>query len=676
VILGIQPARLDWLPDGSVRSEDYNDIYFSRDGGPGESNHVFVDCQLTSERIKKNPVFCIGELGFGMGLNFLNTWQRFKFLNGSRLIYYSYEKHPLTISQIRRSLGAYPELSGLGEELILQYPALIKGFHTLNFDNGKITLVLGFGDALELLRQTNRLSIAFHSWYLDGFSPVKNPEMWNSDLFKEISRLSELGTSVSSYSVAGSVRKNLDDQGFEVKKITGFAGKKEMLLGLKRRKTEVSKDQPWFQLPSRIDHANPSAIIIGGGLAGTAIAHSLASRGWNVKLFERGSNLAPEASGNSLGILMPVIAGSYSPLCHFSHLAFDYTSRKIRKMESMGYPLGGKRTGVLKIPHNKKEENRLDGGLKALGLSEDILKKLSNEDSFRVSGVLLQSGGFFYPDGGSVSPVDLCKANISMAKEHFNGKIEIIFNQEGVSLSKGLTRHWALRDFNNHTIAEADTVILANSNECLNFAETSWLPLTKVRGQLATVVENPVSAKLKCVLAYDGYILPSENGQHLLGATYDWSSSGGLSTLKLQDHTFLIDLLRQRVPELLMNKSYPMEGRVAYRASTSDKMPIIGPVPDIQAYCQNYSEIHHGRYAKPVSDPVYQKGLYTMTGLGSRGIIFSQFGAELVAAMVCDEPIPLEEKLLRNIYPSRFIYRHLKRHMGRRPAISSDSHPS
>jgi tRNA 5-methylaminomethyl-2-thiouridine biosynthesis bifunctional protein len=245
-------ANLSWHDDVHPHSERFDDHYYSLINGLEESRHVFLRGNALLERwfkLSDNATFYIMETGFGSGLNFLATlqlWQNYlkkaskqSSVSKNKLHYISIEAYPLTTVQLTKSLANWaPELPNLTEKLIKYYPSLIAGRHDLTFEADNVQLTLLFGDVKEQLPLLKRSDYASHNdketgfvdaWFLDGFSPSKNPDMWQSSLYHQMYRLSQDKATVATYTVAGMVRRGLADAGFSIYKKPGFGTKRNML---------------------------------------------------------------------------------------------------------------------------------------------------------------------------------------------------------------------------------------------------------------------------------------------------------------------------------------------------------------------------------------------------------------------------------------------------------------
>ena len=207
----------------NLYSKEFDDIYFSPEDGVGESCTVFLEGIAAPEVWQTKKIYAITELGFGTGLNFLLTAKLWCETTNAdqRLIYNATEKYPLDPHQIDQVIG-WPALRPFLLELLKDYPDNNELF------SGRVKLNILQGDSLEMLRQQNFKSDA---WYLDGFAPGKNPDMWRDDIFTEMARLSATGSRVATFTAAGFVRRGLQSAGFHIEKRPGFGKKREMLSG-------------------------------------------------------------------------------------------------------------------------------------------------------------------------------------------------------------------------------------------------------------------------------------------------------------------------------------------------------------------------------------------------------------------------------------------------------------
>jgi tRNA U34 5-methylaminomethyl-2-thiouridine-forming methyltransferase MnmC len=237
----VEAPDLEWLEGEVPRAEGFDDTYFSKAGGLEETRHVFLAGNRLPERLSAREGFTIAEFGFGTGLNFLTTLSALTELEQApKLTFISFELYPMKTNQLARALGAFPELGELTSKLLSAWGPE-PGWNRLEVAGAE--LLLGIGDARKLIDQLKlnavegrgeALMIApVDAWYLDGFSPAKNPELWDAALLKAAANLTGSGGTLATYTAAGWVRRNLQAAGFDIEKVGGFAGKREMVVGHK-----------------------------------------------------------------------------------------------------------------------------------------------------------------------------------------------------------------------------------------------------------------------------------------------------------------------------------------------------------------------------------------------------------------------------------------------------------
>lgn len=232
----LKAPELHWQEEQHPHSILFDDHYYSLVNGLEETKHVFIEGNDLLSRWNKLPSqaeFCIFETGFGSGINFLSTWTLWKshnFGKNKQLNYISVEAYPMSKQQLKRSLLNWMDsLSEVTLELLDNYPDLTSGVHLFRL-SANVTLTLIFDDIKSALSVVSCPEIGLvDAWYLDGFAPSKNPQMWNEHLYSQMNRLSKSHATVATYTVAGVVRRGLNDAEFTIERKPGFGTKREML---------------------------------------------------------------------------------------------------------------------------------------------------------------------------------------------------------------------------------------------------------------------------------------------------------------------------------------------------------------------------------------------------------------------------------------------------------------
>jgi tRNA U34 5-methylaminomethyl-2-thiouridine-forming methyltransferase MnmC len=218
---------LEWIDGDMPFSPAFGDHFYCREDGRAECGHVFLAGNGLPERWKAGGDFTIGELGFGTGLNFCETWRVWKKQASGAIKFVSFELHPMDRADIGKALSRWPELDAERQALTAAWPDRPRGVVQLPLAED-VTLTVVCGDALTNLSDRPEM---FDAWYLDGFAPSRNPDMWSAEILKAVHDHTHPGGTFATYAAAGFVRRNLVAAGFDVERRPGFAGKREMLCG-------------------------------------------------------------------------------------------------------------------------------------------------------------------------------------------------------------------------------------------------------------------------------------------------------------------------------------------------------------------------------------------------------------------------------------------------------------
>ncbi|GJA55464.1 tRNA 5-methylaminomethyl-2-thiouridine biosynthesis bifunctional protein MnmC [Aeromonas caviae] len=648
---------MDWNEAGTPVSSEFGDVYFSNDNGLSETRYVFLQQNRLPERFSHHDSdsFVIGETGFGTGLNFLATMAAFLEQaplsgNGSRLHFISVEKYPLTQADLRKALAAWPELAPLSQPLIDQWPLPVSGCHRLLFADGRIRLDLWFGDIKEMLPQVPHPATGLvDAWYLDGFSPAKNPEMWTQDLFDDLARLARPDATLSTFTCAGFVRRGLIAAGFAMKKVKGHGSKREMLAGVREGKVPQQSIAPWYARPAGREG---EVLLIGGGIASAMTALSLVERGRHVTLLCEDGEPASGASGNRQGALYPLLNGEHDALSRFYSLAFGFARNRLLAL-AKHHPVAFSLCGVTQLGYDDKSAAKL-AKMSQGPFPPELMHPLSAAEVEQVVGLPCDADGVSYPLGGWLCPADLTRAAIREAQA--SGRLEVVFNAAVTHIAEE-DDGWRVESQDGRAWQAPNLVVAAGHKlpALLPFAE---LPLYPVRGQVSHVPTTAGLSQLKTVLCYDGYLTPAHNGAHCIGASYGRNKTDLAYRADEQEQN------RARLQACVPHQRWPAEvdvsgnqARVGVRCASRDHLPVAGPVVRLAALVDH-----------DVNAPADQQsalplhaGLYVLGALGSRGLCSAPLCGELVASEICGDPLPLAADLLEALHPARYWVRRLRR---------------
>lgn len=626
----IVPARLALSPAGVPFSEIYGDIYHSDSGALGQARHVFLGGNGLPGRWQGRERFTIVETGFGLGLNFLATWAAWKAdpARCQTLHFVSVEKHPFTAADLATLHRAFPEFAEVAAELQRQWPLLLPGAQRLHFEGGRVNLTLFFGDALELLPQIRARADAF---YLDGFAPTKNPELWSENVFRALARLAGPGATLATWTVAAAVRDGLKAEGFTSEKAPGYGSKRDMLQGLYR-------GPGLRQFPP----AGRRALVIGAGFAGTSVAERLAARGFEVTVIDREAEAGCGASGNRVGVLRPQPSLDDNRLSRLTRAAFLYTRNHLQALSAEGLPLRWGASGVLHLARDAFHEALQRQVVEAHHCPESYLRYVDREEAARLTGWPVTVGGWYFPSGGWGEPPSLCRANLARHPQ----RIRCLFGKTVARLER-TGELWQALDAAGQVIAEAETVVLANAADAKRLAEAYWLPLRNARGQ-ATLLPEAATPPVDLVVCRLGYVTPALDGQRVCGASF--IADDEAPELRPEEHQDNLAKLNFIFPGFIDRESPAFDpahlaGRVGFRPISPDRLPMLGPLPENGPLAAN------ARLNRLPRRP----GLWLVSGFGARGFVLSAFAGELLASQIAGDPLAVERELADALDPARFL---------------------
>jgi tRNA 5-methylaminomethyl-2-thiouridine biosynthesis bifunctional protein len=605
-----------WRSDGVPRSERFDDIYHTETGALAQARHVFLGGSGLPEAWIGQPQWLILETGFGLGLNFLTTWQAWRAdAHRPRMLHFvSVEAHPVGAEDLLRAAEAYPELKPLAEELIAQWHGLLPGFHRLAFDEGRVLLTLCIGDVQPMLRAQR---FEADSIFLDGFSPQQNPAMWSPDTLKAVSRFARQGTGLATWTYARAVRDTLAQNGFQLERRPGLPPKRDCLGGVFAPAWTVRRRGP---APERIETPGRCAVI-GAGLAGAAVASSLARRGWQVTVLDAAGSPASGASGLPVGVLAPHVSPDDALLSRLTRAGIRATWFELERLLEEGRDW--RASGVLE--RRPEGDTRMPTGWSDSGPNESWP---ANAGQLMAAGLPADAPALWHARAGWVRPSRLIEAWLREPGVAFRGNASV------VRLARSADG-WQLFDAADQLLAEADRVVIAAGFESGRFAP--GLPLQPVRGQVAWGHMASGLAIPATPLNGDGHLIahvPDADGAllWLAGATFDRDSTDLAPTAADSDANR--ERLARLHPAAATSLAPAFDGGevhawVGVRCASGDRRPLVGPLDADAA------------------------GLWACTALGSRGLSFAALCAELLAAQWHGEPLPLPATLAKALGTQR-----------------------
>jgi tRNA 5-methylaminomethyl-2-thiouridine biosynthesis bifunctional protein len=515
-------------------------------------------------------------------------------------------------------LGRFPSLAREAEQLLARWPVRAYAPQRLWFDEDQLSLTLFTGDAETILRG---LTGSFDAWFLDGFAPARNPRMWTPAIFSEMARLSAPRARAATFTVSSEVRRGLEAAGFAVEKKPGF--------GRKRERLEAVFLGPPASPPASATTIYPYAAcnpkrvaVLGAGIAGAACAQALTRRGVETIVLEAARELGAGASGNPAGLVMPRLdrGGALSEvyLAAYVHAVAAY--------EALGVL---DRCGV--------EQHALAGGEGAL---IDLLNDPPLPDDWFTR---LPSGAALHPRAG------LVRAQAAVARMLEEA---MVICESPVQRIERESAGWLLRAPDGRALLKADAVVLACGAALAQFEPASFLPIAISRGQ----IEWGEGQAPQRAIARGNYVAPFEGGV-LFGATFDPEPTT-MDDARARNLAALWAL----APDIARSiDPASLRSRASDRATTPDRAPVAGLLPDADAWLAQYAGIAHGRIDKGAAPPPAHHCIYVIGGLGARGLTLAPLLGEVIAGEMCGEPALLSQLARDAIHPARFLHRALKR---------------
>ena len=661
----IQHAKIHFNQENTPVSDKFDDVYFSNQDGLAETHYVFLEGNQLWERWVnyQEAHFVIAETGFGTGLNFFAVTTLFREFRQKhpdsplkRLYFISFEKYPLLLYALQQAHLAYPQFSHLAQHLQQHWLNPIQGCYRFHFD--ETTLDLWFGDVAKNLPQLgDYINGKIDAWFLDGFAPSKNPDMWNEQLYQQMFRFTKPQGTFATFTAASAVRKGLENAGFNITKRKGFGKKRECLSGQKTHEKLTALSAPWFHSQS-VNLKEQDIAIIGGGIASLCTAISLLKRGAKITIYCEDEQTALNASGNKQGAFYPQLSDDNDRNIRFYIHAFAYGHQFLQWAIQQQIKFEHEFCGVALCAYNEKAESKLNK-IAALNLPSDLYQSLNQTELSKKVGLPLPFGGGFIPQGAWLAPRQLVQHAFAFLEKQ---GVQIKTSQKVTALSQ-TENGWQIKTAENETFCH-EVVALANGHKLTEFEQTQKLPLYPVRGQVSQIPTSANLLKLKTVLCYDGYLTPVDQAKssHCIGASHVRDNATREFSLTEQQENQ--QKIQQNIPEE-WTKEVDTSGnlaRIGVRCSVRDLTPMMGAVPHFSAQQTQYQNLFNLRRRKqPIEQAANYPNLYLIGALGSRGLTSAPLLGETLASLIYGEPLPMSEDLIHNLMPNRsWVRRWLK----------------
>jgi tRNA 5-methylaminomethyl-2-thiouridine biosynthesis bifunctional protein len=632
----LRPAQLDFDATGAPWNELYGDVYASRDGALAQAREVFLAGNRLPEQWRGRSQFVILETGFGLGTNFLATWQAWRDdpARPQRLHFVSLECHPLPADALRHAAGG--ELPALAAELAAQWPLPLPGLHRCEFDDGRVVLTLAFGDARRLLP---RLRLGADAIFLDGFAPDRNPEMWEPGLLKSLALTARPDATLATWCTARRVQDALAASGFEIELAPGFGHKRQRLCARFVPRWKLRRHEPAaaFRGPR-------TAVVVGAGLAGSACAEALLRRGWDMTVIDQ-TGVASGASALPWGLLHPHLSVDDNRLARLTRAGCAVSLAALARLDSgHGSDTGliAQASAVFQLARDDDEAARWQATLARFALPSAWCEMLDQDSAAARIGMQPRCSGLWWSQAAIVSPARWCRAMLATGP-----RLRIV-----TAAAARLTpddRGWVVLDAEGGELASAPVVIAANALAAPELLQQRFATLRAVHGRIAQLTTSSFAA-LRVPIAGDGHLLQAPDGSVTIGSTYEEAPTAEVAQLSATraDVSNLARLSRLLLQPPIAQVIGGFEG---VRAVARDRLPLAGAIAD-EALAEAGARELRGAH---LEDLPRKPGVYGLFALGSRGITLAPLLAELIASQIEGEPWPIEQDLADAVDPARFL---------------------
>ncbi|MCW8092580.1 bifunctional tRNA (5-methylaminomethyl-2-thiouridine)(34)-methyltransferase MnmD/FAD-dependent 5-carboxymethylaminomethyl-2-thiouridine(34) oxidoreductase MnmC [Alteromonas sp. ASW11-130] len=647
-------ARVHFNQAGTPVADNFDDVYFSNDSGMDETRYVFIAGNDLNQRWKEwgSSSFVIAETGFGTGLNLLvvmTAFRDFRHANPdhplTRLHFITTEKYPLSQQDMTSVLSQFPALSEAALALQQQYPFGLNGCHRLLFDTFHTTVDLWFADVHEAMAEWRIPSEGLvDAWFLDGFAPSKNPQMWSETLFTNMARCSKPAATCATFTAAGLVKRGLQAAGFTVNKRKGFGRKREMITATYSPESDIknTKGKATFD----------NIAIIGGGIAAATLTYALCQKGVATTLY-CANEPADGASGNPQGGFYPQLHAQTSLASEIQAHAFLFARRfyeEINERAEFKHDF----CGVLQLGFNDNVVQRQNNLTKNNCWPQELIRFVDKSMAEAIAGVPVPYPGLFTPLGGWINPPTLINSLLQLAAS--TGNLSIHPHQRLTDITEH--NQYVSLNFASGLSADAQQVVLATGHELTAFEQCKKLPLRPVRGQVEAIPTQTPLNQLQTVLCHKGYLTPALDERHALGSTYIKRDTATNVRAEESHQNLLMHQQALKDCDWVTALTHDDKARAAIRLGVPDHQPLCGTLPDYAKYQQWYKTLR--KHSEDVPEHISHRRIHVFSALGSRGLTTAPLLAETLASELCNRPLPLGRTLYKALHPQRFILKALK----------------
>jgi len=588
-------ARISFR-DGVPHADDFADGYYGGAEGLAEARHVFLDGNDLAARFATDDHLTIAETGFGTGLNLLAVMVLLERHPDMQIDYISVERSPLTDDQMQAAQGAFAELVRPAAALRRALPSRWPGYHLVPLCDGRLTLHLHYGEIDALLP---RLEFQADAWFLDGFAPSRNPDMWSPGILGHVGRLTRPGGTLASFTAAGHVRRGLEAAGFAITRRPGFGRKREMITGIRSGGVATGLQHPPRQV-----------VVIGGGIAGASVAAGLRRRGCRPVILDAGAAAGSGASGNRMALQSPKLTVDHNMMSQLSIACLSWASR----LSDLANAIVGEGVVAFDAPERMAARHEI---FRTQRWPADLLT--AGTGGYDVAGAS-EVGAIHYRMARAIRPDMLLAHLFGDLDPVYDFVVErIVADTDGAALHAGDGRQ-----------VTAEAIVIAGGADIAGLLSAcdSALPFEITHGLVSQVPTNDAMAGLDRGISFGGYLTPALEGRHDLGATFwrDPAMAGDAASIA-SGHDHNLGLLGSAIGAPFGNNSADFGARVSRRASLPDRRPVVGR---------------------------HSERIFILGGLGARGFTLAPLLGDLLAATILGRPVALPGPQWHAIQPARY----------------------
>ncbi len=679
----IRPARIAFgvAPDAAPRSLDFGADYPTAEAGLARARQINLHGTALPMRWAGRAHFVVLETDFGLGHNFLATWQAWRDdpARCARLCVVAIASRPPSAADLARAHAVSPVAAWAHQValLVAAWPALTPNVHALDFEGGAVQLLLALGDVALLLPA---LHLQADAIFLDGFAPAYNPAAWQPRVLKALGRKAAVGAQLASWCATAELQHDLSSAGFAVRPASAADGPGGFTLaywaprdGSRGRAltgpvpVPVPGHPPAYRasVPSPYPTSFPTAyrpqtaVVVGAGVAGAAAAQALARMGVSVTVLDRRSAPAQEASGNPAGLFHGTVNGDDGTYARLFRAAALQAARSYG--EAIGHdPQMGALNGLLRLSLGDGGATPLQATLDRLGLPTDWVQALDAAAASARAAAPLPAPAWLYPGGGWLAPARWVRHVLAQANVRFQGNADAA----DISFEDG---RWTVWDAAQRPLSTARVLVLASAASTPRLLQAwsadPW-PLAATRGQVThsanVAAGREAATPLRCAVAGDGYAIPLHDGSLLFGATRETATVAEmLAAPDISDdttaaaHQHNLERLQRLTGLQAPADLAALQGRSGWRLHTDDRLPVAGAMP--------LRDLPTGQRRDQARLLPRVEGLFVLTALGARGLTLAPLLGRLVAAQATGTPWPLEQDLADAVDPARWRVRAARR---------------